>query len=169
MVTNDLEDNMRHALINKKAKFIDKFIDEYKKVRNRTSFLHKEVAMIIHFLFPGSSYSGRGAFKTVHKVSSRARDLVLKTSNPRNIRNDERAYKRFPEKLRNRYFSKIYWRTKYCLLQKYGKGGKVPEKRMTQLKSVAKRYGLTDVRPANIRKVDGRFKIVDANIRKSKK
>jgi hypothetical protein len=127
------------------------------------------VAVIIHFLFPGSSYSGRGAYKTVHKISSRARDLVLKSSNPKNIKNDERAYKRLPPTLRNRYFAKIYWRTKYFMLQKYGTKSKVPDEKLRQLKSVAGKHGLTDVRPANIRKVDGRYKIVDASVRNRKK
>ncbi len=157
--------NIRHASIYKKAKFIDQFIDKYKSVRKRFSFPHKEVATIIHFLFPNSTYSGRGAFKTVHKVSSRARNLVLKTSQPKNIRNDERAYRRLPSNLRNRYFAKIYWRTKYCLLQKYGKRTSIPSDRLKKLKSIAKQYKLTDVRPDNVRKVDGHFKIVDASLR----
>lgn len=155
---------MRHALIYKKAVFIDEFVDSYKKIRHRTSFPHKEVASIIHFLFPGSSYSGRGAFKTVHRVSSRTRDLVLKTSNRRNIRNDERAYRRLPSNIGNRYFAKVYWRTKYCLLQKFGKSEKGPPERLKKLKSIARQYGLTDVRLANVRKVDGQFKIVDASL-----
>jgi len=155
---------MRHALIRRKALFIDGFVNSYRRIRRRTTFPHKEVSTIVHLLFPGSSYSGRGAFKTVHRVSSRAKDLVLKASNRRNIRNDERAYNRLPKNIRNRYFAKVYWRTKYCLLQKYGKSSKVPPERLKKLKRIAKKYGLTDVRPANVRKVDGQFKIVDASL-----
>ena len=155
---------MRHALIHKKAQFIDKFVDNYRQIRKRTTFPHKEVGAIIHFLFPGSSYSGRGAFKTVHKISSRTKDLVLKASNKKNIRNDERTYKRLPSNIRNRYFAKVYWRTKYCLLQKFGKKSQVPLERLKKLKLIAKQYGLTDVRPENVRKVNGKHKIVDASI-----
>jgi hypothetical protein len=50
------------------------------------------------------------------------------------------------------------------LLQKYGKSSKVPPERLKKLKRIAKEYGLTDVRPANVRKVDGQFKIVDASL-----
>lgn len=158
---------MRHERIHKRALFIDEFVDAYKKVRNRTTFPHREVGRIVHFLFPGCSYTGRGAFKTVHKVSSRARDLVLKTTNPKNIRKDKQAYMRLPPTKRNRYFAKIYWVTKYCLLQKYGKKlERIPERDLKKLKVVAKEYGLSDVRPGNIRKIDGRFKIVDALTRR---
>ena len=155
---------MRHALIHKKAIFIDEFIDKYNRIRKRVSFPHHAVSKIIDLLFPASSYSGRGAFKTVHKISSRARDLVLKTSQRKNIRNDQRAYKRIPANIRNRYFAKVYWRTKYCLLQKYGKDANVPLETLRKLRRIAKEHGLTDVRPANVRKVDGHFKIVDANL-----
>ena len=155
----------RHERIYRRARFIDKFVDAYKKVRHRRTFPHREVASIIHFLFPGCSFKGRGAFKTVHKVSSQVRDLVLKTSSPRTIRNDMRVYRRIPKGKRNRYFAKIYWATKYCLLQKYGKRTKrVPRESLEKLKRIAKQHGLTDVRPDNIRKVDGHFKIVDANM-----
>lgn len=154
---------MRHALIHRKAEFIDQFVDAYKRVRKRSSFPHKEVGGIIHLLFPGSSYSGRGAFKTVHRVSSRAKTLVLKTSHFKNITKDMRAYKRLPPTVRNRYFAKVYWRTKYCLLQKYGRKVVVHEGELSNLKAVAKKYGLTDVRPDNIRKIDGHLKIVDAS------
>jgi hypothetical protein len=33
---------------------------------------------------------------------------------------------------------------------------------MIDLKSVGRRYGLIDIREDNVRKVDGRYKIVDA-------
>jgi len=154
---------VRHALIHKRAVLIDHFIDAYKTARRRRSFPHKAVACIILLIFPGSAFSGRGAWKTVHKVSSRERDLVLKTSNPRRLYDDWRAYSRLPPTLRNRYFAKIYWKTKYCLLQKYGKPGRVPPERLSKLKAVAQRHGLTDVRDSNIRMVDGIFKIVDAS------
>ena len=160
---------MRHALLHKKAEFIDHFIDVYKHARKRRSFPHQAVGTLIGLLFPGSSPEGRGAFKTVHKVSSRGRDLVLKTSSRKNLRVDERAYKRLPANVRNRYVAKIYWRTKYCLLQKYGTEAPVPPARLAKLGAVARHHGLTDIRPANIRRVGHVFKIVDANISKRKR
>jgi len=154
---------VRHALIHKRAVLIDQVIDTYKTVRHRRSFPHQAVAEIVTMLFPGSALSGRGAWKTVHRISSRERDLVLKTANPRSLYQDWRAYRRLPATLRNRYFAKVYWRTKYCLLQKYGRSGRVPPQRLETLKAVAKQHGVTDVRPDNIRLVEGIFKIVDAS------
>jgi hypothetical protein len=154
----------RHALIHRKALLIDQFIEAYKQGRKRASFPHKAVGTMIRLLFPGSTLSGRGAFKTVHKVSSRERDLVLKTGNRRSMYSDHRAYRRVPSTLRNRYFAKVYWRTRYCLLQKYGTSGRVPPERLLRLKEVGRRFRLTDIREANIRKVEGAFKIVDANL-----
>lgn len=160
---------MRHKNIHKKAKFIDNFVNHYKKIRKRSRFPHKEVKSIIHFLFQGSSYSGKGKYKTVHRVSSRAKDLVLKTSDTENIENDVLAYKKLPKGIRNRYFAKIYWTTKYCLLQRFGKRATIPQQVLKELKSIAKEHGLTDVRLANVRKFDRRFKIVDASLSKRKR
>ena len=156
-------DFMRHALLHRTAKIVDLFIDAYKQKRKRRTFPHKEISNIIAYLFPGSSWGGRGAFKSVHRVYSRGRTLAFKTSNPRNIRSDVRVYRRIPDTIRNRYFAKVYWHTKYCLLQKYGREANVPAGKMLRLKKIGREYGLKDIRPANVRKVDGRFKIVDAS------
>jgi hypothetical protein len=154
---------MRHALIHRTAEVVDLFVDTYKKKRNRRTFPHKEVSNIIQYLFPGSSWRGRGAFKSVHRVYSRGRTLALKTSNPKNIRGDLRVYRRIPATIRNRYFAKVYWHTKYCLLQKYGRQTGVPQSVLVKLKGIGRQYGLRDIRSANVRKVEGRFKIVDAS------
>lgn len=156
---------MRHRRIWKRARFIDEFIDAYRKVRRLTNFPHKAVKTILPLIFPGSKFAGKGAFKTVHKVSSRAKDLVLKTSRARHAKRGLRAYRMLPKTKRNRYFAKIYWKTKYCVLQKYGKKVTIPKRELTKLKIFAATYGLTDIRPDNIRKVDGRLKIVDANVK----
>src|SRR6266705_1174440 len=112
--------------MHRKAKFLDQLIDAYKRARDRKTFPHADVSKLVHFIFPGSGWVGRGAFKRAYRVSSNVRNLVLKTSNEKNIRNDWRAYTRLPANIRNRYFGKVYWKTRYCLLQKYGKEGKVP-------------------------------------------
>jgi len=87
---------MRHALIYKSDMLIDDFIDTYKTARHRRSFPHQAAAKIITLLFPGSAFSGRRAWKMVHRVSSRERDLVLKTANPRSLYQDWRVYRRLP-------------------------------------------------------------------------
>ncbi len=155
---------MRHELIRRKALLIDQFVEYYKRARGRKSFPHKEVGHLVTFLFSRSRFSGRGAFKTVYRIDSKAKNLALKTSHFKSVTNDLRAYHRLPASIRNRYFAKVYWRTKYCSLQKFGTSAAVPDDVLKKLKGVGKKYRLTDIRSANIRKVDGRFKIVDANL-----
>ena len=157
---------MRHALIQRTARLIDQFVDAYMRARRRRTFPHKGVQEIVTLLFPGSAQRGRGAFKTVFVVRSRKRSLALKTSTSNQIMNDWLAYHSLPKNIRNRYFAKIYWLTDHCLLQKYGRESRVPTRVLTKLKDIGKQYGLRDIRPANIRKVDGRFKIVDASLSK---
>lgn len=155
---------MRHALIQRTARLIDQFVDAYKRARKRSTFPHREVEQIVTLLFPGSAQGGRGAFKTVFVVRSRKRLLALKTSSSSQIMNDWLAYHSLPKNIRNRYFAKIYWLTDHCLLQKYGRESRVPERVLRRLKKIGKEHGLRDVRPANVRKVDGQFKIVDASL-----
>lgn len=155
---------MRHVLIQRTARLVDQFVDVYKRARKRTTFPHKGVHEIVTLLFPGSAKTGRGAFKTVFVVRSRKRSLALKTSNSNQIMNDWLAYHRLPKGIRNRYFAKIYWLTDHCLLQKYGQESRVPERVLRDLKKIGKKFGLRDIRPANILKIDGQFKIVDAGL-----
>lgn len=159
------DDEMRHHGIYEKALLIDKFVEFYLKARKRKTFPHKEVGQLIGLLFPGSRKLGRGAFKTVYRVSSTARDLALKISREDSVTKDIEVYNRLPSNIRNRCFAKIYWHTRFCLLQKYGKAVTIPPQELEILKEKGTRYGLTDVRVANVRKVEGRFKIVDAIVK----
>lgn len=155
---------MRHARIKQKARFLDQFIDDYKRMRKRKNFPHQAVEKIMPLIFRRWRREGRGAFKTVHRVSSTSRHVALKTASAKHIRRDWRIYKGLSRRTRNRYFAKIYWTTKYCLLQKYGKSiRRIPRREMHKLKRFARENGLWDVRPANIRRMDGHYKIVDAN------
>jgi hypothetical protein len=154
---------MRHKRIHEKALLLDAIVKVYRKSRGRKSFPHKMVERIIPLLFPGSRRLGRGFFKTAYLVSSPTRRLALKAARSRYIRRDLKLYKAIPPGVRNRYFAKIYWGTEFCLLQKYGEERKVPAEIRKKLSGKGREFGLTDVREDNIRWVDGRFKIVDAN------
>lgn len=157
---------MRYKLIRRKAMQLDKFIDNYRRKKGRNTFPRTELSNVIRFVFPNSSVSGQGRYKIVHKISATSRELALKTGNKDGINNDIRIYERIPRGRRNRYFAKIYWKTKYCLLQKHGEKAPVPAGDLARLKGIGKDYGLKDIRPANIRRVGGRFKIIDASLRK---
>ena len=155
---------VRHANIRKKAVFIDQFIDHYNRIRHRTNFPHKAAKEIISLLFPNSKPLGKGAFKTTHFITSRSRKLVLKLSRPKNIRADISAYNRVPLTLRNRYCAKIYWITRYCLLQQYANKVKNISKKdpkLLELKKKLKKYGLTDIRPDNVGFVNRKLKVFD--------
>jgi hypothetical protein len=153
----------RHFTLKQRAEMFDLIIDEYNKVRKRKNFPKKIVADVLQLFFPDSNFVGRGFFKEVHEIRSRSYRRVLKVSNAGSTDRDWEVYNRLPRTLRNRYFAKIYWRTKYCLLQKYGKKAKVPASVLKKLRAFAKKYDLWDIKPDNVRKVDGRFKIIDAS------
>jgi hypothetical protein len=116
-------------------------------------------------MFPDSNFEGRRAFKEVHAVHSRAHKLVLKLSHAKSTRRDWKVYQLLPRNIRNRYFAKIYWHTKYCILQKYGKKKPVPNNELKKLQKLGRQYGLRNIKADNVRKVGNHFKIVDAHPR----
>ncbi len=160
---------MKHTKIHYKALFIDEFVGYYNRTRKRGRFPHKQVGVLIKYLFPNSKWFGNGNHKTAFRVWSDfgRNPLVLKVGSKSAIKNDLKVYNRIPESKRNRYFAKIYHKTNYCILQKYGKKIKVSPEIKKSLKAIGKRYGFRDVRDANIRFIKGRPKIVDASIVKN--
>lgn len=163
MPPNKSHQTARHAILKRRAETLDLIIDQYNRVRKRKRFPKKIVADVVRLLFPDSSFVGRGFFKEVHTIRSRAHTRVLKLSNGKSTDRDWKVYNRLPPTLRNRYFAKIYWRTKYCLLQKYGRKTEVPISVLKRLQKFGREHGLRDIKPDNIRKVDGHFKIIDAS------
>ncbi len=162
---------MRHKTIHKKALFIDEFVDKFNQIRKRKNFPYKAVGTIIKLLFQKSEFLGKGAFKNVYYISSRKKDLVLKLSKKKYLKNDMKVYNKIPKSIRNRYHAKIYWHTKYCLIQKWGNQNKISkrDKRLINLKNKLKPYDLIDIRPANVGFVDGKLKVLDALIKKKRK
>ena len=65
----------------------------------------------------------------------------------------------------NHNFAKIYWESGLFMLQKYGKDVAVPARELERLKRFVERYGLKDIREANIMKFGRAFKIIDAERR----
>ena len=158
-----MKSKKRHLTLEKRARIVDFIIDHYKKVRGRKSFPKKILADIVPLIFPGSDYKDRGFFKVVHTVHSPAHKRVLKLSHAKSTKRDWEVYRRLPANIRNRYFAKIYWHTKYCLLQKYGKKVAIPERELQKLRKIGKKCRIMDIKKDNVRKVDGHFKIIDAN------
>jgi hypothetical protein len=91
-------------------------------------------------------------------------EIVLKVGAKKSIENDHRVYKRVPENQRHQLFAKIFWHTKYCLLQQYGSPAKVSQKELDNLRVTVYKYGISDIKPDNLIRVDGELKIIDANV-----
>ncbi len=90
--------------------------------------------------------------------------VVLKIGPQKSIENDHHVYKSLPEEERHRVFARIFWHTKYCLLQEYGLPANVSPKQLMLIRREVIRYGVFDVKPENLRLIDGKLKIIDANL-----
>src|SRR5712691_3372301 len=159
---------MRHKTIHDKALLLDSIVDYYVKGRHGIYFPHERLKRVLPMLFPQikpqRKPEGKGSFKTVYRITSRnqTRDLVLKAGSATSTKRDWDVYIGLPKGIRNRYFARIYWPTKYFVLQKFGEKRPVPPDELRRLRAKTRKY-LTDVREDNIRFVDGHFKIVDAH------
>ncbi len=89
---------------------------------------------------------------------------MLKVGAKRAIESDHQAYKRVPENIRHQLFARIYWHTKYCLLQQYGYPAHVTAAQLARIRRIVYRYGVFDVKPENLKSVNGALKIIDANV-----
>jgi len=146
-------------------KVIKPLIKEIKKAKNTQRMPYKEIKIILDMLYPATKHQnvGRGYFKHVFIIHTKKRRLALKIGRGiKDMRKDAITYQKIPSNVRNRYFAKIYWTSGLFMLQKYGKKAKVPKDEIDRLKEIGSKYGLKDIREANIMKVDGKFKIVDA-------
>jgi len=152
---------------------VEPSVDFIKRSRKRTTTPFKEIEAILKVFFPRTKHedSKNGFFKHVFVIHSSSRRLVLKMGrSKKHIRKDYVTYKRLCDSASsaraNRHFAKIYWRTGLFMLQKYGKEVAVPSKELKRLKKFGERFGLKDIRGANIMKFGNKFKIIDAERRK---
>jgi hypothetical protein len=152
---------MRYKEIRKKALLIDRFIDINKKPMKLPI---KEVDIIIRYLFPSCYIRNKGWYKTVFKICAKNGPVVLKIGKKDSIENDHRVYKSLPRSIRRKYFARIFWHTKYCLLQEYGEAINLTKADIDRMKLFGKKHGLVDIKKDNIRMIDGRLKIIDATL-----
>jgi hypothetical protein len=156
---------MKYKDIYKAAIRIDKFID-----MNKKSFALPiiEINAIIKYLFPSCYTKSHGWFKTVYTIcpqrGSKGEMLILKIGKESSIKDDLKVYRMLPKEIRKEIFAKIHWHTRYCLLQEWGKEVKIISKNIEKMKLIAAKYGLEDIKSANIRKVGRKLKIIDASI-----
>jgi len=146
-------------------------VDFIRKSRNRSTMPYGEMKKVLEVFFPRTRHApqGNGFYKHVFIIHFGKRKLASKMGRRRkDIRKDYTTYKQLRKragKKANRNFAKIYWESGLFMLQKYGKGVAVPARERERLRRFGTRYGLKDLRDANIMKVDRTFKIVDAERR----
>ncbi len=159
---------MKHKKIKNFVKTLEPLVLFIKKSRKRKKMPFKEIEAMLKILFPKTKHypTGKGYFKRVFTIHDGKRKFVLKMGSKKHIRKDwitySRLKKNFGEKKAHAYFAKIYWREGLFMLQKYGKKVKISDQKHQEFKEKGKSYGLIDIKKANIMKVDGKLKVVDA-------
>ena len=153
---------MKYSDVYHQAKYIDRLLDYH--IHSKSVFLPREELILLILqsypdLYVVESY---GWHKVVFRILI-GPTVVLKVGSKRSIENDHRAYERVPHSIRHLFFARIFWHTKYCLLQEYGLSVNVTANQLDYFRSVLYRYGVFDVKADNIRSINGELKLIDAN------
>ena len=155
---------MKFKSLHEKAKLLDDLIDEYRKTKGTSFVPMSSLQDIVLTVFPDGVMVNFGLHKLVFRLTHKSHAIALKIGKTEAIEVDYEAYKRMPASIRHVYFARIFWHTKYCLLQEYGIEAEVSPEEFAQIKIIADRYGLLDITCDNVRKVNGNLKIIDASI-----
>ena len=155
---------MKFKSLHEKAKVLDDLIDEYIKTKNGSFIPLKNLEQMVLSIFTDAVMFNFGLHKLVFRLRHKSHELVLKVGKCEAIELDHEAYKQMPPSIRHVYFARVFWHTKYCLLQEYGVEAEVSSQDLAQLRTVAYQYGLLDITCDNIRNVNGNLKIIDASI-----
>lgn len=155
---------MKFKSLHEKAKLLDVSIDDYIAAQGASFVPARKLQEMVAAAFPGAVMVNFGLHKLVFHLKQNGQDLALKVGKAQAIERDHRAYKLLPLSLRHTYFARLFWHTKYSILQEYGTEADVTQRELLQLRALAGRYGLLDITCDNIRWVDGKLKIIDAGI-----
>jgi hypothetical protein len=147
-----------------KAKIVDDVIDAYIDSNNSVFVPMNELQQVVLTVFSEAKMLSFGMHKLVFLIPHGHHELALKIGKKDAIENDHKAYKKLPHPYRHLYFAHIFWHTKYCLLQEYGTKVEVTPQELSQIRSIASKFGLLDISCENIRNIDGYLKIIDAGI-----
>ena len=139
-------------------------IDHHLNSRGSLFIPQEELKNLILKNFPDLSLTDVGWHKIVFSIQLTDRKIVLKVGPKKSIENDHRAYKRVPENMRHKLFARIFWHTKYCLLQEYGFPAHVTTEELSNLRRILYKYGIFDVKADNLKRIDGQIKIIDVNV-----
>lgn len=155
---------MRFKSLHKKAQVLDDLIDGYINTKSTSFVPRHQLQEIVVSVFPDSALIGVGLHKLVFHLRHKEHNLALKVGQAKWLERDHRAYRQMPPRLRHVYFARVFWHTKYALLQEFGVEAEVSQRQLLQFRAIASRYGLLDITCDNIRKIDGALKIIDAGV-----
>ncbi len=155
---------MKYETIHHQAKQIDRLIDDYIRLRGSVLIPQVELKNLLLKDFPNLYVKDVGWHKMVFGVRGFDKKMVLKVGTKKIIENDHRAYKRVPESVRHQLFARIFWHTKYCLLQEYGFSAHVTQEELAHLRGIMYGYGIFDVKADNLKRINGQLKIIDVNV-----
>jgi hypothetical protein len=155
---------LKYKTLHHIARHIDHLIDHNLVTKNSTFIQQESLKKLVLANFPDLFVMSFGWHKIAFGVRSLEEEVVLKVGAKRVIENDHIAYKRVPESMRHMLFAKIFWHTKYCLLQEYGYPAQVTPNQLVEVRRLVYGYGIFDVKAENLKRIDGKLKIVDANV-----
>jgi hypothetical protein len=146
-----------------KARILDGSIDDYIETKGNFVPMHLLQQKVID-VFPDAVMVNFGMHKLVFHLRHKSHDLALKVGKAQAVELDHRVYRQMPPNLRHVYLARVFWHTKYSILQEYGLEVNVSRQQLLQIRALAGKYGLLDITCDNIRVVDGHLKIIDAGI-----
>jgi len=150
--------------LHEKAKLVDDLIDDYIETKGASFVPMNDLEKTVTAAFPDAVLANLGLHRLVFCLRHKSHELALKTGKVHAIELDHKAYKQLPASLRHVYFARIFWHTKYSLLQEYGAEAEASAEGVAQLRAIASKYGLLDITCDNIRSINGYLKIVDASL-----
>lgn len=154
---------LKYKQLHHEAKHIDRLIDRQLTLCGGLFLTTDEIHELVAENYPDFVVENCGWHKIVFRNRQIDHKVVLKIGPSRSIENDHHAYKHVPERLRHLYFARIYWHTKYCLLQEFGETATVTDAQLDCMRQAVYKYGVFDIKAENLRWIDGELKIIDAS------
>lgn len=155
---------MKFKSLHERAKVLDGLIDQNISAEGSSFVPMRRLEKIVLGVFPEAVMANFGLHKLVFHLKHKSHDLALKVGKAQAVERDHRAYKQLPPNLRHAYLARVFWHTKYSILQEYGVEAEVTMQQLLQLRALAGKYGLLDITCDNIRSINGNLKIIDAGI-----
>lgn len=155
---------MQFKALHEKARHLDDLIDESIKSQKTGFVPMRRLQELVLSVFPEAVMVDYGLHKLVFRMKHDGDELALKVGKVQAVERDHTVYMQLPPSLRHAYFARMFWHTKYSILQEYGTEAEVTQKQLLQLRALAGKYGLLDITCDNVRWVHGKLKIIDAGI-----